>query len=70
MSSPNLYQSSGDTGSGDTGVNLDAHVTGNPIRSGKGAAGATVGHTWIIIVAALALLWLLGGGVFRSIRMG
>jgi amino acid transporter len=29
----------------------------------------TVGHTWVIIIGALALLWLFGGIVFRSVRM-
>lgn len=66
----NPYLSSGDTGSGDVGVNLDPHATGNPIRGADNRmATVTSGHTWIIIVAALALLWLLGAGVFRSIRM-
>lgn len=63
----NPYQSSGDSGSGDTGVNLDPHITGNPI--GKGIGSVTVGHTWAIIVGALVLLWLYAV-VFRNIRMG
>jgi hypothetical protein len=63
----NPYQSSGDTGSGDLGVNLGAHMTGNPIRHGQ--AAPTVLHTWLIVVGALLLLWLLGGYVFKSIRM-
>lgn len=61
------YTSSGDTGSGETGINLAAHATGNPIA--RGASMATAGHTWLIIVAALALLWALGKGVFKGIRM-
>lgn len=66
----NPYQSSGDTGSGEIGVDLDPHATGNPIRGGvQKAASATRGHTWLIIVGALVLLWALGGGLFRSIRM-
>jgi len=65
----NPYQSSADTGSGDIGVNLDAHVTGNPIASNV-QRGPTVGHTWLIVAVALAGLWLLGGVGFRSIRMG
>lgn len=57
-------------GSGAVGVNLAPHVTGNPFDDAvSGSASVTVGHTWIIIVGALALLWLLGAGVFRSIRM-
>lgn len=66
-----MSQSSGDTGSGAVGVNLDAHLTGNPFAGGGVAnmANVTVAHTWFIIVLAVALLWLLGGGVFRSIRM-
>jgi len=68
MSNP--YYSSGDTGSGELGINLDPHATGYPIRGALDRAGAvTSGHTWLIIVLALALLWLLGGGLFRSVRM-
>lgn len=66
----NPYYSSGDTGSGEVGVDLDAHATGNPIRgANRGMASVTVGHTWLIIVLALGLLWLLGGHFFKAIRM-
>lgn len=51
------------------GVNLAPHATGNPLDTSSVGANVTVGHTWLIIVGALALLWLLGGGLFRSIRM-
>lgn len=64
-----MTQSSGDTGSGAVGVNLAAHATGNPMAVSGISANVTVGHTWLIIVGALAILWLLGAGVFRSIRM-
>jgi len=65
-----MFQSSADTGSGEVGVDLNPHATGNPIRGGADKlAAVTSGHTWLIIVGALALLWLLGGGVFKSIRM-
>lgn len=65
-----MHQSSADTGSGDTGVNLSAHFTGDPIPQSFGAgANVTVAHTWLIVVAALVLLWVLGGGIFKSIRM-
>lgn len=51
-------------------INLDAHVTGNPIANGVGAgANVTVGHTALLVLGALALLWLFGAGVFKSIRM-
>lgn len=51
-------------------LNLDAHVTGNPIHSGVGAgANVTVGHTAVLVLGALALLWLFGGVIFKSIRM-
>lgn len=30
---------------------------------------ATMGHTWVIIVGALVLLWVLGGIAFRTVRM-
>lgn len=35
----------------------------------QAAVTPTVGHTWVIIVGALALLWVLGAGVFRTVRM-
>lgn len=60
---------SADTGSGDTGVNLNAHATGNPFPQGSVSGSITVGHTWVIIVGALALLWFLGGFTFKSVRM-
>ena len=62
----NPYQSSGDSGSGEYGVNLDAHSTGNPIRNISGSV--TVGHTVVIIIGGLALLWIIGF-LFRNIRM-
>lgn len=63
----NPYQGSADYGTnGD--ANLSAHVTGNPIAAGA-SGQVTVGHTWFIIVGAIIILWLLGGGVFRNIRM-
>jgi hypothetical protein len=57
-------------GSG-VGVNLDSHLSGDPIPSITGVASAnvTVGHTWLIVVAALLLLWLFGGAIFKNIRM-
>jgi hypothetical protein len=33
------------------------------------AANVTVLHTWLIPVVALVLLWVLGGVVFRSVRI-
>lgn len=52
------------------GIALDAHVTGDPIARGAGVgANITVGHTVLLILGALALLWLFGAGVFKSIRM-
>lgn len=64
------FPSSGDTGSGETGVNLAGHVTGNPLpESVSASANVTIAHTWVIIVLALALLWLLGGVAFKGIRM-
>lgn len=68
MSAPNPYQSSADQGSGNVGVNLAPHITGNPL-SANVAAGPTSGHTWLIIVLALGALWLLAVG-FKSIRLG
>lgn len=57
-------------GSG-TGVNLDAHLTGDPIPSitGSAAANVTVAHTWLIVVVALVMLWIFGGAIFKNIRM-
>lgn len=50
-------------------ISLDAHATGNPIPGNGGRGGASIGHTWLIIVVALVILWLLGGVVFRGIRI-
>lgn len=58
----NLSMSSGDTGSGETGVQL------NGAAGGLGA-NVTVGHTLLLVIGALVLLWLLGAVVFKSIRM-
>lgn len=54
---------------GSDGVDVSSHITGDPFSVQVGAT-ATSGHTWIIVVGALVLLWLLGGFFFRSIRMG
>ena len=35
----------------------------------QAAATPTVGHTWLIIMVALAVLWVLGAVAFRSVRM-
>ena len=53
------------------GVNLDSHLTGEPGErlTGSASANVTVGHTWLIVVAALVLLWLFGGAIFKKIRM-
>lgn len=48
-------------------INLDAHVTGDPI--GRAGANVTVGHTALLILGALALLSLFGGVLFKTIRM-
>lgn len=59
-----MPQSTGDSGSAEFGVTLPgggrtAGVTGQ----------VTLGHTVLILVVCLVLLWALGGGVFRGIRM-
>ena len=59
-----MSMTSGDTGSGQTGVTLSGTVPG----AGFGA-NVTVGHTVLLILGAVALLWLLGSVVFKSIRM-
>lgn len=64
------YSGSSDSGSGREGVNLSAHITGDPASVTGFGANATAGHTWLIIIVALAILWLFGGVIFKSIRMG
>ncbi len=59
-----LTPSTGDSGSAALGITLPGG--GKPADA---TAPVTVGHTWVIIVGALALLWILGGTVFRTIRM-
>lgn len=56
-----LAQSSGDSGSGEFGVTLPG--------AGAVQGTVTVHHTVLILLAMLLVLWLLGGVVFRSIRM-
>jgi len=58
----NMPTTSADTGSGHVGVTL-------PGGQIAGEANVTLTHTVIVIVGALALLWLLGHFVFRGIRM-
>ena len=53
-------------GSG-SGPDLDSHATGSPTPGG--VVSATVGHTWLIVIVAVLLLWLFGGAIFRKIRM-
>lgn len=50
------------------GIDTSNHSTGNPIPQLLGS-GVTVGHTALILVGLLALLWLLGGVVFKHVRM-
>jgi hypothetical protein len=50
------------------GIDTSMHSTGNPIPRVLGG-GETVGHTWLILAGALAILWLLGAGVFKNVRM-
>lgn len=49
------------------------YETGSTTEYDQGNAGTTanptVGHTWIIIVGAVVILWLLGGVAFRNVRM-
>ena len=49
------------------GIDLSSHSTGDPfprVLSG----GVTVGHTWLILVLILVVLWMLGFS-FRSVRL-
>lgn len=50
-------------------ISLDAHVSGNPIPGNGARGGASVGHTWLIVIVALVILWLLGGIVFKGVRV-
>ena len=59
-----MSMTSGDTGSGQTGVTLTGALPG----AGFGA-NVTVGHTIVLILGAVFLLWLLGAVIFKSIRM-
>lgn len=49
------------------GIDTSSHSTGNPIPQLLGG-GVTVGHTVLILVALLALLWVLAF-VFRHVRV-
>lgn len=50
------------------GIDTSIHSTGNPIPQSLRVGGITVGHTALILVGALALLWALGFG-FKSVRL-
>lgn len=53
---------------GDKTVNVQAHLTGNPLEANV-VGEFTAHHTLIIIIGSLGILWLLGGVVFRKVRM-
>ena len=59
-----MSMTSGDTGSGQTGVTLTGTAPGASV-----GASVTVGHTLLLILGAVLVLWLLGAVVFKSIRM-
>jgi hypothetical protein len=48
------------------GIDTSIHSTGNPVPQLLGG-GVTVGHTVLILVVLLSLLWVLGF-VFRGVR--
>lgn len=56
-----LSQSSGDSGSGEFGITLPG--------VGATQGSVTVHHTVLILLVCLIALWLLGGLVFKSVRM-
>ncbi len=68
MYDDNPYSSSGDTGSGDVGLDLQSHITGNPLGHGSVRANVTVGHTVFIVAGGLVGLWALAW-LFRHVRM-
>lgn len=51
------------------GIDTSIHSTGNPTPQLLGIGGVTVGHTALILVGALAVLWILGAVVFKNVRM-
>lgn len=55
--------------SDDAGIHLEAHATGSPIPGARVGAAVTVGHTMVIILLLLVVLWVLGVGPLKKIRM-
>lgn len=56
--------------SGDNGasINLDAHTFGTDDAARNLSGGISIGHTWLIPIGALVLIWVLGY-VFRNVRV-
>lgn len=50
------------------GIDTSMHSTGNPIPRTLTVGGVTVGHTALILIAILVVLWVLGFS-FRSVRV-
>lgn len=55
--------------SDDSGVHLEAHATGSPFPSAKVGGSVTVGHTVLLMLLFLVILWTLGLGPLKKIRM-
>jgi len=49
------------------GINLQAHMTGNPLK-GASSAGASAMTVWLLIIGALVVLFVLGFS-FKSVRL-
>lgn len=50
------------------GPDTTSHSNGIP-HSVTTDVGYTVGHTWVIVVGAVALIWAMGFA-FKSVRLG
>lgn len=53
------------TADGNQGLGLDAHITGGVGTGNTGGAAPSAGMAWILIIAALVLLTLMGYSLRR-----
>jgi hypothetical protein len=53
------------TADGNQGLGLDAHITGGVSAGGNSGSAPSAGMAWVLIIAALVLLTLMGYSLRR-----
>ena len=56
-------------GGPDNGVDLAGHADLGPIKTGFGANLSVDGWVFLMMIGALALLWLFGGVIFKNVNL-